>query len=116
MAAAQEERLEIVEERVMAGVEALQQVQLALAAHTSALLAIQAQVLDKVDTDDVDPAIRELNTQLGAARETLAKVVDEGFEAWAQAQEEAEQVLDALQQSVTAEADRLARELGVDSS
>ncbi len=111
MAGVQEERMEILEARVRVGIEALQQAQVALAVHTVALLALGDEVSQKVSAGEVDPAISELNTRLGEARNFLKDVADEGFSAWDAAQRQAVQSFDALQDSITAAAERLSRKL-----
>lgn len=111
MAGVQEERMEILEARVRVGIEALQQAQVALAVHTVALLALGDEVSQKVSAGEVDPAIRDLNTRLGEARNFLKDVADEGFSAWDAAQRQAVQSFDALQDSITAAAERLSRDL-----
>jgi uncharacterized membrane protein HdeD (DUF308 family) len=111
MAGVQEERMEILESRVRVGIEALQQAQVALAVHTVALLALGDEVSQKVSAGEVDPAIRDLNTRLGEARNFLKDVADEGFSAWDAAQRQAVQSFDALQDSITAAAERLSRDL-----
>lgn len=111
MAGVQEERMEILEARVRVGIEALQQAQVALAVHTVALLALGDEVSQKVSAGEVDPAIRDLNTRLGEARNFLKDVADEGFSAWDAAQRQAVQSFDALQDSITAAAERLSRKL-----
>ena len=105
----------MLEARVRAGTEALQQVQVALAAHAVMLIALGNEVRQKVSADEVDPAIRELNSRLGQARDVMTEAVDEGFTAWDAAQREAKQAFDALQDGIAAAAERLSRELGVDS-
>lgn len=111
MAGVQEERIEILEARVRVGIEALQQAQVALAVHTVALLALGDEVSKKVSAGEVDPAIRDLNTRLGEARNFLKEAADEGFSAWDAAQRQAVQSFDALQDSITAAAERLSRKL-----
>ena len=111
MAGVQEERMEILEARVRVGIEALQQAQVALAVHTVALLALGDEVSQKVSAGEVDPAIRDLNTRLGEARNFLKDAADEGFSAWDAAQRQAVQSFDALQDSITAAAERLSRKL-----
>ena len=111
MAGVQEERIEILEARVRVGIEALQQAQVALAVHTVALLALGDEVSQKVSAGEVDPAIRDLNTRLGEARNFLKDAADEGFSAWDAAQRQAVQSFDALQDSITAAAERLSRKL-----
>ena len=111
MAGVQEERIEILEARVRVGIEALQQAQVALAVHTVALLALGDEVSQKVSAGEVDTAIRDLNTRLGEARNFLKEAADEGFSAWDAAQRQAVQSFDALQDSITAAAERLSRKL-----
>ena len=113
LAAAQELRLEVLESRVRAGIEALQETQVALAVHTAMILALDNELRKKVSSEEVDPAIRDLNTRLGEAREKMEQVKEASYEAWEAGQQEAERVFDSLQESVAEAAERLRSELGV---
>ena len=115
LAAAQEQRLEVLESRVRAGIEALQETQVALAAHTAMILALDNELRKKVSSEEVDPAISELNTKLGQAREKMEQVKETSYQAWEAGQKEAEQAFNSLQKSVAEAAERLQRELGVKS-
>jgi uncharacterized membrane protein HdeD (DUF308 family) len=113
LAAAQEQRLEVVESRVRAGIEALQETRVALAVHTAMILALDNELRKKVSSEEVDPAIRDLNTRLGEAREKMEQVKEASYEAWEAGQQEAERAFDSLQESVAEAAERLRSELGV---
>ena len=115
LAAAQEQRLEVLESRVRAGIGALQETQVALGAHTAMILALDNELRKKVSSEEVDPSIRDLNTRLGEAREKMKQVKEASYEAWEAGQKEAERTFDSLQKSVAEAAERLQRELGVKS-
>lgn len=116
MAVLQNRRLEMLEDHVRAGAGALQQTQVALAAHTAVLAALDKELHKKVSTEEVDPAIRELNQKLGEARNQMQHAADLGAEAWNEVQTEARKTFDALQRSTTELAERLGRELGIDKN
>jgi len=109
----QDSRLEAVERHVRAGLGALQEAQVALVAHTAMLLALDKELRKKVSGSDVDPAIRELNTQLGAAREEMQRTAEASAEAWNAAQDEANKTFDALRKSAAEVSAQLQKELGI---
>ena len=114
MAVVQNRRLEILEDNVRVGARALQETQVALAGMTVALVALDNEIRKKVSTDEVDPAIRELNEKLGEARNQMQQASAATTEAWNEAQGEARKTFDALQKSATELAQRLGKELGID--
>ena len=114
MAVVQNRRLEILEDNMRAGALALQETQVALAGMTVALVALDNEIRKKVSTDEVDPAIRELNQKLGEARNQMQQASAATTEAWNEAQGEARRTFDALQKSATELAQRLGKELGID--
>ena len=70
---AQDERLDALEHHVRVLTETVQANQADLAAGWIAILALQAQVDEKVSASDVDPTIDALNKQLRNARTELNK-------------------------------------------
>ncbi len=70
----------------------------------------------KASTSDIDPAIRGLNTQLGAAREKMQETTEAGAEAWSAAQDEANKAFDALRKNAAELSARLQKELGIDEA
>ncbi len=69
----QDQRIAALERHVRALTETVQANQVDLAAGWIAILALQAQVDEKVSSSDVDPTLGELNQQLAAARNQLEK-------------------------------------------
>ena len=66
----------------------------------------------KVSSEEVDPALHELNTRLGEARQGIQRAAEKGWEAWDAGQQKAQRSVESLQKSVAEAADRLQRELG----
>lgn len=112
----QDNRLEALERHVRAGLGALQEAQVALVGHTAMLLALDNELRKKASTSDIDPAIRGLNTQLGAAREKMQETTEAGAEAWSVAQDEANKAFDALRKNAAEVSAKLQKELGIDKA
>ena len=110
----QDNRLAALERHVRAGLGALQEAQVALVAHTAMLLALDRELRKKVETSEVDPAIRELNAKLGAAREEMQRTAAASAEAWNVAQDEANKTFDALRKTAADVSERLQKELGIE--
>ena len=47
-----------------------------------AFIALDNEFRKKVSSEDVDPALSELNTRLGDAREGIQRAAEKGWEAW----------------------------------
>ena len=54
-----------------------------LAAGWIAILTLQAQIDQKVSASDVDPAMADLNDQLGTARKKMDEASSAASESWA---------------------------------
>ena len=102
----QDERIAALERHVRALTETVQANQADIAAAWIAVLGLQAQVFEKVSSSDVDPAIVELNKQLGVAREQLEKSAASASETWATLQggRSAGEVLPTMSQTSDVEA------------
>ena len=96
----QDLRLDALEDYVRRLTEIVQQNQIDLAAGTVALVALQAQIDEKVNVADVDPAIREANELLGKAREEYQKASAAAAESWVTLQEGVQDSLATLRSSV----------------
>ena len=79
----QEERLNALEDHVRFLTEVVQQNEIDLAAGLVALLALQAQIDEKVSASDVDPVMKEINEQLGVARDQYQRAAAAASESWA---------------------------------
>ena len=103
----QDERIAALELHIRALTETVQANQVDLAAGCIAILALQAQVDEKVSATDVDPTLGALNEQLGAARGQLEKSSAAASESWATLQNGVRQSFETLRSSVHEAADRV---------
>lgn len=111
-----DQRLEALERHVRAGLSSLQNTQIVLVAHTAMLLALDNELRKKVAAEEVDPAIRKLNAELGEARAQMERAAAATAEAWDAAQTEANRSFEALHESAAEVVERLQKELGIDKA
>jgi uncharacterized membrane protein HdeD (DUF308 family)/gas vesicle protein len=109
----QDSRIEALERQVRAGGLELLETQAILVDHTAMLIALGDELRQKVSATDVDPAIRELNTDLKSARVELQKAADATHEAWERVQGEASESFQKLRESSAELTERLKKELGL---
>ena len=96
----QDERISALEEHVRMLTETLHATQADLAEGRIAILALQAQIDDKVSSADVDPAIAEFNKKLAQARTQLAKSSAVASESWATLQDGVRESFESMRKSV----------------
>lgn len=96
----QDARLDALETHIRSLSQTCQETQLDVASLFVALLAVQAQVNEKVSAEDVDPSIVALNEGLGVAREEIAKTAAAAADSWATMHAGAADALDTLRKSV----------------
>ena len=109
----QDTRIETLEHQVRAGAMELLETQAILVDHTAMLIVLGDELRQKVSASDVDPAIRELNTDLKSARVELEKAADATHEAWEAVQREASESFQKLRESSAELTGRLKKELGL---
>jgi uncharacterized membrane protein HdeD (DUF308 family) len=110
----QDTRIAMLERHLRSGVEALRQTQVALADHAAMLLVLDNELRKKVSSSEIDPAIVELNQQLGTARVEMQKAATATKETWDKTQGEASAAFEKLQQSASEITKRLKIDLGLD--
>ena len=103
----QDQRIAALENHVRALTETVQANQADLASGWIAILALQAQVDQKVSAADVDPTIAALNQQLGEARKELEEASAAASESWATLQGGVRESFETLRTSVRQAADRI---------
>ena len=103
----QNQRIAALELHVRTLTETVQANQTDLAAGWIAILALQAQVDEKVAASDIDPAIGRLNEQLGVARQQLEASSAAASESWATLQTGVRDAFEQLRTSVRQAADRI---------
>ena len=102
----QDQRIAALENHVRALTETVQANQADLASGWIAILALQAQVDQKVSAADVDPTIAALNQQLGEARKELEEASAAASESWATLQDGVRESFETLRSSVHQAIDR----------
>ncbi len=103
----QDQRLDALEKHVRLLTETVQRNQVDLASGWIAILALQAQVDEKVSSSDVDSTLNELNQELGQAREELGAASAAASESWSTLQSGVRSSFETLRDSVNAATDRL---------
>ncbi len=96
----QDERIAALEGHVRELTQTVQANQTDLAEARIAILKLQAEVDEKVSATDVDPAIVDLNEELGKAREELERSKGAASESWANLQGNVNNAFDSLRTSV----------------
>ena len=105
----QDQRLAALEQHIRVLTETVQANQVDLAAGWIAILTLQAQVDEKVSASDVDPAVAELNNQLGSARKKMDEASSAASESWAMLQGGVRDAFETLRTSVNQSAERIKR-------
>ena len=105
----QDQRIAALESHVRALTETVHANQVDLAAGWIAILALQAQVDEKVSSSDVDPTLGELNQKLAAARTQLEESSAAASESWVTLQGGVRDAFETLRASVNQSAERIKR-------
>ena len=106
-------RVDDLEDRLRSLSESLQETQALVVGQSVILLALDAQLRQKVSAADVDPAIQEVNEQLKVARGQMKTAAAETDEAWSAAQKEAHTAFASLQKKVASITDGVRNDLGL---
>ena len=106
----QDQRIAALERHVRALTETVQANQADLAGGWIAILALQAQVDEKVSSSDVDPTLAELNRKLAAARKQLDESSAAASESWATLQGGVRESFETLRSSVNQAAERITKD------
>ena len=103
----QDEQIAALEEHVRMLTETVQANQVDLIEGRIALLALQAQINEKVSAADVDPTIVQLNEELTTARDQLDEATAAASESWATLQQGVRDAFETLRTSVRQAAERI---------
>jgi len=106
----QDARIEALEGHVRLLTEILQETQGDLARGRIAILALKAQVDEKVSAEDVDPTIVKLNEDLAVARKQLDKSSAAASESWNELQGGVREAFATLRTSVDKAYDRITKD------
>ena len=111
----QDARIEALEGHVRAGAHALQETQAALVDLTAMLLLLGKELETKVAASEIDPAIQNLNRDLGEARVVMQEVASATKESWDKSQQEANVVFEKLRTGLAGATKDLKKSLGLDA-
>jgi len=103
----QDEQIAALEEHIRILTETVQANQVDLIEGRIALLALQAQIDEKVSAADVDPTIVQLNEELTTARDQLEEATAAASESWATLQQGVRDAFETLRTSVRQAAERI---------
>ena len=103
----QDEQIAALEEHVRMLTETVQANQVDLVEGRIALLALQAQIDEKVSAADVDPTIVQLNQELTTARDQLEEASAAASESWATLQQGVRDAFETLRTSVRQAAEKI---------
>jgi hypothetical protein len=103
----QDEQIAALEEHVRMLTETVQANQVDLVEGRIALLALQAQIDEKVSAADVDPTIVQLNEELTTARDQLEEASAAASESWATLQQGVRDAFETLRTSVRQAAEKI---------
>ena len=103
----QDEQIAALEEHVRMLTETVQANQVDLIEGRIALLALQAQIDEKVSAADVDPTILQLNEELTTARDQLEEASAAASESWATLQQGVREAFETLRTSVRQATERI---------
>jgi hypothetical protein len=96
----QDERIASLEGHVRELTQTVQANQADLVEARIAILKLQAEVDEKISVTDVDPAVVDLNDELGKAREELERSKAAASESWSTLQTGVNEAFDSLRASV----------------
>jgi len=103
----QDEQIAALEEHIRILTETVQANQVDLIEGRIALLALQAQINEKVSAADVDPTIVQLNEELTTARDQLDEATAAASESWATLQQGVRDAFETLRTSVRQASERI---------
>ena len=109
--AEQDARLDSIESYLRALSEVVHQNQLDSIALRMQLVRLEAQLSDKVSSEDIDPSFVTLNEQVAAAREEIERAADAAADSWSTLQAGAAEALATLRSSAEEAAVRIEQEI-----
>jgi uncharacterized membrane protein HdeD (DUF308 family) len=110
----QDSRIEMLETYAVEGAQVMHELQVALLEQAALIAALGKELKGKVSSSDVDPAMKELNKDLGEAREFMKDVKSTTMEAWDKLQDESREDIEKLKKKADALTKDLKEALGLD--
>lgn len=98
----QDARIEMLETYAVESARVIHELQVASIEQLTLLTLLNDEVKTKVSSDDVDPAIKDLNKDLGEARGWMKDVKETTMESWDKLQKESKEELEKLKKKAEA--------------
>jgi uncharacterized membrane protein HdeD (DUF308 family) len=112
----QDSRIEMLETYAVEGAMLIHELQVRLVEQAALIAALGKELKTKVSSSDVDPAMKELNKDLGEAREWMKDVKTTTMESWDELQKESKEELDKLKKKADGITKNLKKALGLDKA
>jgi uncharacterized membrane protein HdeD (DUF308 family) len=110
----QDSRIEMLETHTVEGARLIHELQVALLEQAGLIAALGKELKTKVSSSDVDPALKELNKDLGKTRKVMKEVKSTTMEAWDELQDESREEIEKLKKKADALTKDLKEALGLD--
>ena len=110
----QDARIELLESYAVEGAQVMKEMQVSLVEQAALIAALGKELKTKVSSKDVDPAMQELNKDLGEARKTMKEVKSVTMEAWDKLQDESREDIEKLKGKAKLITMDLKKALGLD--
>lgn len=110
----QDSRIEMLERYTVDGAVLIHELQVATLAQAALIAALGKELKTKVSSADVDPAIKDLNKDLGEARDWMKDVKSTTMKSWESLQKESKEDLAKLKKKADAMTKDLKNKLGLD--
>lgn len=110
----QDSRIEMLERHVVEGARMINDLQVTLVEQSAMLAVLNKELRTKVSSSDVDPTLKELNKDLGEARDWMKDVNSTTMKSWDKLQKDSKVVLDKLKNKAEDITKELKKSLGLD--
>jgi uncharacterized membrane protein HdeD (DUF308 family) len=112
----QDSRIEMLETYAVEGALLIHELQVTLIEQAALIAALGKELKTKVSSSDVDPAMKELNKDLGEARKFMKDVKSTTMEAWDKLQDESREDIQKLKKKADGITKDLKKSLGLDKA
>jgi uncharacterized membrane protein HdeD (DUF308 family) len=110
----QDSRIEMLEKHAVEGARMINELQVTLVEQAAMLAVLNKELKTKVSSSDVDPSLKELNKDLGEARDWMKDVKSTTMKSWDKLQKDSREVLEKLKKKADVVTKDLKNSLGLD--
>jgi uncharacterized membrane protein HdeD (DUF308 family) len=110
----QDSRIELLERHLLEGSKLLKELQVTVMEQAAMLSVFNKELKTKVSSSDVDPALKDLNKDLGEARDWMKDVSSTTMKSWDELQKDSKVVFDKLKDKADDITKDLKKSLGLD--